>query len=1225
MDYRKINNWVGIAVLVIASFVFISTVEPSTSLWDCGEYITTSNKLEVGHPPGAPTFMMIGRIFSSFVSQENAAYMINSLSALSSALTILFLFWTITHLAKKVVLKDEEELNTGVIFAIMGAGLVGSFAYMFSDTFWFSAEEGEVYAMSSFFTALTFWSILKWEDNYTKVSSDRWIILIFFLVGISVGVHLLNLLVIPAAGFVFYFKKYKFTIKGFLLTGVVSVVILGLLNSIFFPKTLAIADFFERSFSGMGFNVGTLIFFLLISALMGGLIRYSYKKDLRLMHTISMSLTVMIIGFSTFAMIVVRSNANPPLDENNPETITSLMSYFGREQYGDWALVNGEYWNSPGKVNTGQVSGHKYFKAYSVTFKGKKYSFQTEFAANEFIAKTKMASLEPKEEYIITGDKYKLQFPENNKDQYTLLPRMFDTRTDKIKGYMYWTDYTYNRTANPDRAKFMRIRAKDPKIKNSDGSFADAYIPTDGENFKYFKDYQMGWMYFRYFMWNFAGRQNDLQGHSQYYQGDGMIYKGALSRGNWLSGVNFIDKERVGTQNDLPQTMKSYEAYNTYYYLPLILGLMGFIFLIIKAPRDAFSTFLLFFFTGIAIMLYLNPRPYEPRERDYAVAASFYAFAIWIGFGVIAIYKWSKSKNLGELKVGILAALGAGVFFYLIEIMNGSSHELSYSVLFMSVIGILIIVIPFFLNKGLKNDKLLAIAATVIALFAPILMGVQNWDDHDRSDRYFAREVAKNYLNTCDKNAILFCFGDNDTFPLWYAQEVEGIRTDMKVMNYSLLSSDWHYNQLKKQTYEAEPINTILEEPDFRAGTRDIIIFSPNDQAISARSFMEYMKQGRDQSPQDAKFGYGRVPYNKIYVNVDKDACVKSGLVREDQRNLLVDKIEWTLGGRFLTKADLAIIDILAGYEWKRPLCFTSTAIQGANRGLSKYLQREGMTAKFVPIIKPAINREKMYSLLMGEQKDLNGDGTEEDGYNWGNIEKEEVFADYYTLRMIRSARMHYMQLAESFVNAALTLERNAGLDSISTNGTLAKEYREKAINVLDKQYEVFPIKSCKIDELVNYIAMMYYRAGDTTKGDFRCSELANYYSENITYFASQNKDYITVQYQEIGDFVNYFEALKQGSSDEKFDLKNFNPEGYSKLALKIQEAALDNVNTQFGQILRNDIANMGRTRRAGIFSPAFYSDAVPMFMPDYDKDGVSDYVDKCPQQAGSPEKEGCP
>tara|TARA_B110000879_G_scaffold63021_1_gene88598 strand:+ start:2073 stop:5837 length:3765 start_codon:yes stop_codon:yes gene_type:complete len=1223
MNYRKINNWVGIAVLVIASFVFISTVEPSTSLWDCGEYITTSNKLEVGHPPGAPTFMMIGRIFSSFVSQENAAYMINSISALSSALTILFLFWTITHLARKIVLKDEEE-TTGAIIAIMGAGLVGSFAYMFSDSFWFSAEEGEVYAMSSFFTALTFWAILKWEDNYEKVSSDRWIILIFFLVGISVGVHLLNLLVIPAAGFVYYFKKYKFTIKGFLLTGVVSVLILGLLNSVFFPKTLAIADFFERSFIGMGFNVGTMIFFLFLGVILGGLIWYSYKNDLRLMHTITMSLTVMIIGFSTFAMVVVRSNANPPLDENNPETMPSLMSYFGREQYGDWALVNGEYWNSPGKVNTGQVSGHKYFKAFSVTFKGKKYSFQTKFAADEFIAKTKMASLEPKEEYIITGDKYKLQFPDGNKDQYTLLPRMFDTRKDKIKGYMYWTDYTYNRTANPDRAKYMRIRAKDPKIKNSDGSFADAYIPTNGENFKYFKDYQMGWMYFRYFMWNFAGRQNDLQGHNQYYQGDGMIYKGALSRGNWLSGVNFIDKERVGTQNNLPQTMKSYEAYNTYYYLPLILGLIGLIFMIVKMPKDAFSIFLLFFFTGIAIMLYLNPRPYEPRERDYSVAASFYAFSIWIGFGVIAIYKWAKAKNLGELKVGILAVLGAGVFFYLIEIMNGSSHELSYSVLFMSVIGILMIVVPFFLNKALRNDKSLAIAATVIALFAPILMGVQNWDDHDRSDRYFAREIAKNYLNTCDKDAILFCFGDNDTFPLWYAQEVEGIRTDMKVMNYSLLSSDWHYNQLKKQTYEAAPINTILDEPDFRAGTRDIIIFSANNQAISARAFMDYMKKGRDQSPQDAKFGYGRVPYNKIYVNVDKDACVRNGLVREDQRNLLVDKIEWTLGGRFLTKADLAIIDILAGYEWKRPLCFTSTAIQGANRGLSKYLQREGMTAKFVPIIKPAINREKMYSLLMGEQKDLNGDGII-DGYNWGNIEKEEVFADYYTLRMIRSARMHYMQLAESYVNAALSLERNAGLDSTSTNGTLAKEYREKAINVLDKQYEVFPIKSCKIDELVNYIAMMYYRAGDTTKGDLRCSEVANYYSENITYFANQNKDYITVQYQEIGDFVNYFEALKQGSSDEKFDLKNFNPEGYSKLALKIQEAALDNVNPKFGQILRNDIANMGRTRRSGIFSPAFYSDAVPMFMPDYDKDGVSDYVDKCPQQAGSPEKAGCP
>lgn len=1196
MDFKKSNNIVGMFVLIVASFVFLSTVEPSTSLWDCGEYISTSNKLEVGHPPGAPTFMMIGRLFSAFVSQENAAYMVNSLSALSSALTILFLFWTITHLAKKIILKDEELLDKGSIIAIMGAGAVGAFAYMFSDTFWFSAEEGEVYAMSSFFTALSFWAILKWEDNSEKISSDRWIILIFFLIGISVGVHLLNLLVIPAAAFVYYFKKYEFTIKGFLLTGVTSIVILGLLNSVFFPKTLALADYFERTFNGMGmgFNTGTLIFFFLLAAILGGVIYYAHNNGQRLLHTITVSVTVLIIGFSTFAMIVVRSNANPPLDENNPETIPSLMSYFGREQYGDWALINGEYWNSPEKGNTGKVKGYKYFQAYTVKFKGKKYSFQSQFDAEEFITKrAKQPNLEINEEYITTGEKFEQKFPEKDPrtgesydNQFVLFPRMFDRRPGKIKGYMYWSNYK----GNPN------IKAASPKVSAGKGVFKDPYIPTSGENFTYFKDYQMGWMYFRYFMWNFAGRQNDIQGHNTYYQGDGMIYKGALTRGNWLTGLNFIDKERVGTQNDLPTTMKSFEAYNTYYYLPLILGLLGLVFMIVRAPKDAFSTFLLFFFTGLAIMIYLNPRPEEPRERDYAVAASFYAFAIWIGMGVLAIYRWAKVTDMKQFRIGVIAVLGAGVLFYLVETLNGGNHVASYSLLFMGVVAIAMIVISMLVFKGSKNAVALAGLATVLGLTAPVIMGVQNWDDHDRSDRYFAREIAKNYLNSCDKNAILLCFGDNDTFPLWYAQEVEAIRTDMKVMNYSLLSSDWHYNQLKRQTYEAPAVNTILDEPEFRAGTRDLVIFAPNKQAISAKDLMLYMKRGKDLNPQDSRYGYSRIPYNKIYVDVDKAACLKSGLVRPDQANLMVDRIEWTLSGRFMTKADLAIIDMLAAYKWDRPICFTSTGIQGANRGISRYLQPEGMTAKFVPIIKPAHNREKMYSLLMGEEKDVNGvEGN--DGFNWGNIEKEEVFADYYTMRMIRSARMHYMQLAESYINAATNLERRQSTDTSGQDiATSVSEYRQRAVNVLDKSLESFPLESCKIDELSNYTAMMYYRALDTVKGKMRCQQLADYYSENITYFANQNNDYIQKMYMEIGDFVNHFEALKQGSSDNSFDLKTMNPDGYAKLAGAINRAAQEDKN--FASILKRDISAMYRSGKMGAFPPAFYADAVPGLMP---------------------------
>jgi MFS family permease len=1212
MNYRKINNIVGIAILLIASYVFVSTVEPSTSLWDCGEYIATSNRLEVGHPPGAPTFMMLGRLISAFSAPENAAYMVNVLSALSSALTILFLFWTITHLAKKLLRRDEEDgLSQGSIIAVMGAGAVGALAYMFSDTFWFSAEEGEVYAMSSFFTAISFWSILKWEDNYKKVSSDRWIILIFFLIGIAVGVHLLNLLVIPAAAFVFYFKKYEFSIKGFLITGIASIMLLGILNSVFFPAILSLSDSFERTVNGMGagFNTGTFLFFLLISIVLGGGMYFFQKRGNRLMHTITLSITVMIIGFSTFAMIVVRSNSNPPLDENNPETIPALMSYFGREQYGDWPLLSGPHWNSPAKANTGEIIGKKYFKAFTFNVKGKAYSFQTEFEAKEFLTEQNLSNVEIKQEYIETGNRFEQIYPPGNDNQYTLFPRMYDTRPEKIQGYMNWSNYEGNRL----------VRAKEPKMKEGTG-FRDLYIPTSAENFRYFKDYQIGWMYFRYFMWNFAGRQNDLQGHNEYYGGDGMVYKGSLTRGNWISGVNFIDKERVGTQNNLPQTMQQFEAYNTYYYLPLILGLIGLIFMIMKAPKDAFSIFLLFFFTGLAIVIYLNQRPYEPRERDYAVAASFYAFAIWIGFSVIAIYKWAMTTDMKQFRNGVLSALGAGVLFYIVETLAGGSHAFSYSVLFMAVIGILMVLIPMFLHRSIKNNKVLASLVTSIALTAPVLMGFQNWDDHDRSDRYFAREIAKNYLNSCDQNAILFCFGDNDTFPLWYAQEVEAIRTDMKVMNYSLLSSDWHYNQLKRKTYKAEAVETLLDEPEFRAGTRDIVVISPSAQSVSAREFIEYMKSGRDQNPRDAQYGYSRVPFNKLYVDVNKQKAVESGLVSQKQSASMVDRIEWTLSGGYITKADLAIIDILAAYNWDRPLYFTSTAIQGGNRGLSRYLQVEGMTAKFVPIINPGHNREKMYSLLMGEQKDLNGDGTI-DGYNWGNIEKEEVFCDYYTMRMIRSARMHYMQLAESFVNAAFTLERAP--DTTSNNASLVKEYRIKAVNLLDKQYEVFPIKSCKIDELLNYTAMMYYRANDTAKGLDRCKELASYYAENVAYFAEQNSDYIKEMYQEIGDFMTHFYSLNQGTGDESIRLKNFNPESYNKMVQKFQTLIVSD--DDFRQLVQSDIYTIGQSRRPGVFPIPFYQDAVPSLLPDADRDGVSDFLDKCPTTPGTIEKDGCP
>ena len=1183
MDYKKLNNIIGWLIFIIAAVVYLVTVEPSTSLWDCGEYISTSNKLEVGHPPGAPTFMMLGRLISAFSSPENVAYTINSLSAICSALTILFLFWTITHFAKKVVLKDEEELTIGSIFAILGAGVVGALAYTFSDTFWFSAEEGEVYAMSSFFTAVTFWAILKWEDNYKYISSDRWIILIFFLIGLSIGVHMLNLLVLPAAAFVYYFKKYEFSWKGFFITGFISIAILGFVNSIFIKKSVSFADIFERQFVGMGFNAGTFIFFITLALVLGGLIYYFHKKGSRLGHIITVSLTVLIIGFSSFTMIVVRSNANPPLDENNPETPTALKSYLGREQYGDWPLIYGGFWNSPGKLRDPRSEiGEKYFKSYSVSNRGVKKTFQSQFEADAYITSTGNPSLKVEEEYIVTGKRYKEVLPNNMDNQSTYFPRMYDKRPGKIRGYKFWSGYD-GRSGVP--------------AKNPHKGYGDNYIPTTGDNAIYFANYQMGWMYFRYFLWNFAGRQNDVEGHNYHYTGDGMLYKGALTRGNWLSGINIIDKERIGTQNNLPTTQSFNEAYNTYFYLPLILGLIGLVFQMFRSPKDAFSTFLLFFFTGMAIIIYLNQKPEEPRERDYAFAASFYAFAIWIGLGVLALYSWAKTLDMKKFQKGALITLGVGVLFFVRDMAVEENFAFSYSILFMGIVAIAVTGLLMLLYKSIKNDKVLAITITALGLTVPILMGVQNWDDHDRSERYFARDIAKNYLNSCGKNAVLFCFGDNDTFPLWYAQEVEGIRTDMKVMNYSLLGSDWHYSQLKRKTYEAEAVNSMLTEPDYRAGTSDAIYMNQrkrSNKRISANQFIKLIKNDNTKTNKQVVY----TSYNKIFIKVDKEAVIKNKVVTKEQIPFIVDYIEWDLpvggNGYMASKADMAIIDILASYQWERPICFTSRGIQGANKGLGKYLQQEGMTAKFVPIENPGNYKDKMYSLLMGEDKDFTGDG-KGDGFAWGGIEKEGIFVDYYSRRMIRSARMHYMQLAESFINSGLTYKNQTGQDTTGVAAQKSKEYIEKAVNVLDKSYEVFPLQRAKVDELSDYLALMYFRAGDTAKGNLHAEELAKLYSENIDYYAAQNEAYIINMIQEIGGFIKHFEQLAQGSSNQKYMLKNYNPDGYRKLTDKILLAAGKIENLSFSNLIRNDIRT-GRGR--GIFPGNFINDELKQFMP---------------------------
>lgn len=815
MDYKRLNTIIGWMVFLFATSVYMITLEPTTSLWDCGEYITTAYKLEVGHPPGAPLFMMLGRLFTVFASPENAAYMVNAMSALSSSFTILFLFWTITMIGKRIVLtpssvfgvsensspnakkQTARELTTGEQWAILGSGLIGAVAYTFSDSFWFSAVEGEVYAMSSFFTAIVIWAIFKWDHEVQMQewyptdaeiqakNANRWLIFIFFMVGLSIGVHLLNLLCIPAIAYVIYFRKFKEpTPLGFIVTGVIGVFTLGFVQSILIPRTIQIAGFFERFFVnslGMGFNVGTIFFFLFIIGLIVALLVYSKKKNWPIVNTSAWSLSMILIGYSCFAMIVIRSNANTPLDENDPENLVSLESYLKREQYGDWPILYGQYFTAELERDQSKWGDRSdvYLRLFVVTSRTGKdlKGFKTQKEADEY---AKLSGGTVVEKYLLTfeGENRK---PTYDPDHCTFFPRMYSS--DHISGYKSWSGHVGQSR------------------------------PTMAQNLRYFGAYQIDWMYWRYFMWNFAGRQWDEQGG------------GGARDGNWISGLNFIDKHHIGDQSKVPAFIRENAAHNKFYMLPLILGLIGFIFMLSKASKEWWIVMLLFLLTGLAIIIYLNQKPSEPRERDYAYAASFYAFSMFIGMAVLALYQTYKSMQWKELAITISPLFGLAVVFWI------GDTTLSISMFYISIVITLVFATMVALRTVLTNETHGAILSTLLLSPIPIMMGIVGWDDHDRSNRYTAQALAHNYLFSCDDNSIIFTNGDNDTFPLWYLQEVEGQKTSVRVCNLSLLNTDWYTEQMTHQAYDSKPLPIKFTEEQYRQyGLRDYMyVLSTNE------------------------------------------------------------------------------------------------------------------------------------------------------------------------------------------------------------------------------------------------------------------------------------------------------------------------------------------------------------------------------------------------------------
>ena len=1003
-NFKLWNVILGWIVFAIAAVTYLLTMEPTASFWDCGEFIVSANKLDVGHPPGAPFFMLIGRFATLFASdQAHVAMCVNAVSALASALTILFLFWTITALGRKLVSTANCQLSTAQGIALLGAGLVGALAYTFSDTFWFSAVEGEVYALSSLFTAVVFWLILKWDEHADEEGSDKWLILIAYLMGLSIGTHLLNLLTIPAIVLVYYFRRHEFSWKGVCAAFDISVAILAVILYGIIPGVPTIAGWFELLFTntlGCPFNTGlaiylvlmvlalvwaiwesycviekeekinnrTIISFVLAMALAGVpfikesaligivlivtmLVVLFLKKDLipaRWLNTIALMVTVVIIGYASYAAIVIRSAADTPMDQNSPDNVFSLKYYLNREQYGDTPLLYGQTYNAPVKLDVKgnmcvpvETKGHAQYAPAPKTEGGK-------------------------DRYVITGYKSGYEYMEEFK---MLFPRMHSSQPHHIEAYKSWAE-----------VKGKKIRYEYCGQTKTD------YCPTFGENLRFFFSYQVNFMYWRYFMWNFAGRQNDLQS------------SGELTKGNWISGIPFIDNAMLGDQSKLPSDLRDNKGHNVYYFLPLILGLVAIFWQLgqrtnqgrTKEGYRSFAiVFLLFFLTGLAIVVYLNQTPYQPRERDYAYAGSFYAFCIWIGLGVMAIIDM--------------------------------------------------------LNNVIKNEKArTAVAAMVvlITLLVPAQMASQNWDDHDRSNRYAARDFGANYLKSCEQDAIIFCNGDNDTFPLWYNIEVEEERNDVRACNLSYLQTDWYIDQMKRPYYNSPGLPISWDYADYMPGKNEIAwVENRLNAPLEVKKAYQFLHSN---DPRTKRDGEGYIPSDQLYV------------FSPDSQKIMFKK------ARRFTRSEMMVMEMLSTNEWKRPMYFAVTIGSDYHLGLDPYLELTGMAYRITPERskdgKPRVNTEVMYDNMLHK-------------FKYGNMNVPDIYIDENTMRMCRTHRMMFCQLAE-----ALYYEGK----------------HDKAMEVLDFAEEVLPGYNVTYDYTSGTMAALYYAMDEIEKGNAIMSALAD-------------------------------------------------------------------------------------------------------------------------------------
>jgi uncharacterized membrane protein YeaQ/YmgE (transglycosylase-associated protein family) len=997
MNFNRLNIITGWIVFAIASVVYLLTIEPTASFWDCGEFIATAKNMEIGHPPGASFWMLLSKFFSLFAFGNVLAIAktMNIMSALASGFTVLFLFWSVTHLARKILGKNSEP-GKGELLAIMGAGIVGAFAYTFSDSFWFSAVEAEVYAMSSLFTAAVFWAILKWESVADEPRSDRWLILIAYLMGLSIGVHILNLLAIPAIVLVYYFKKFPVTRKGIIYSVIGSFILLAVLMYVVIQFTLKAASWFELFFInvvGLPYNFGVIIFML---ALAGGLfyaIWWSQRKGRVLLNTVFLMLTFIMIGYSSILILPIRSAANPPLDENNPDNTLSLLSYVNREVYGQRPLLHGEYYNAP-------VVDYK---------DGKNFYYKKD---------GKYAVADTRTTYV-----YDSRFT-------TVFPRMYNTQDPKYEqAYKTWG----------------RIKGRAVTIQGQNGQNEVRMVPTFVENMRFFFRYQLGHMYFRYFMWNFSGRQNDEQG------------LGDIKNGNWITGIKFLDAVRLGPQDDLPKSITASKGHNKYYALPLILGLLGAWFYYQKHRKDFWIVTLLFAMTGAAIIVYLNEVPVTPRERDYVYVGSFYAFAIFIGIGVLFLYDLLKRK---------------------------------------------------------LDPKMSALAVTGVCLLAvPLVMATQNWDDHDRSGRNTAHDFAYNYLIGLDKHALIFTNGDNDTFPLWYIQEVEGVRTDVRVCCMPFLPQDWYIDQLKRTYYESKALPLSMEFEQYRQGKRGYVpVMASFKEPTDLKQLVEFALNDDPRamlsSTTGRKFNY--IPATTFVLPVDRNKVLETGTVDPSRAAQIDTAIVWSMGQEQIYKDELVILDILAHNNWERPMYYTTPRQTGSVK-LDNYLELQGLSYRLIPIrgeqqtgMSGMVNTDIMYENVMNK-------------FRYTNLNNPDVYQDETCRRMIQNMKNNFNRLAAALINEGKN---------------------DRAAEVIDKMEKAIPKEVLGYTSTDIETANLLFRIGNQEKG----REMAKFAFENIRdnidyylslpsqYFPSVSNDFQYAMGYEMRNLVDY---LTQNKEDE--------------------------------------------------------------------------------------------